>query len=258
MQLGRDHDAISDFSSAIKIQPRELNEHYSYENRADAYVKTRQWDLALRDLTTAISFQVGSSVLLMNVSQFRAIYPEYKAASNEAIARKLHQTFYPNLTYEGFSEKFLTRPAIGSTVIPGLYLKRSDAYLKKGSWHQASIEFRRAINGFPDYADAVDRWREIGRTANSQSYIDMKTFDDARSDSIKVWLKQARGMSDADGPYQLMRFELNCGARQLRTMSVANYDASGSLVGSREGGRWASILPDTIGETLYSGACRAN
>jgi tetratricopeptide (TPR) repeat protein len=257
MQLGRDYDAISDFSSAIKIQPRELNEHYSYENRADAYVKTRQWDLALRDLTTAISFQVGSSVLLMNVSQFRAIYPEYKAASNEAIARKLHQTFYPNLTYEGFSEKFLTQPAMGSTVIPDLYLKRSDAYLKKGSWHQASIEFRRAINGFPDYADAVDRWREIGRTANSQSYIDMKTFDDDRSDSIKVWLKQARGMNDADGPYQLMRFELNCGARQLRTMSVANYDASGSLVGSREGGRWASILPDTIGETLYSGACRA-
>jgi tetratricopeptide (TPR) repeat protein len=243
MQLGRDYDAISDFSSAIKIQPRELNEHYSYENRADAYVKTRQWDLALRDLTTAISFQVGSSVLLMNVSQFRAIYPEYKAASNEAIARKLHQTFYPNLTYEGFSEKFLTQPAMGSTVIPDLYLKHSDAYLKKGSWHQASIEFRRAINGFPDYADAVDRWREIGRTANSQSYIDMKTFDDDRSDSIKVWLKQARGMNDADGPYQLMRFELNCGARQLRTMSVANYDASGSLVGSREGGRWASILP---------------
>jgi hypothetical protein len=112
-----------------------LLEHYSYESRADAYVKTRQWDRAIRDLTTAISLQVGGSVLLMSIDQFRAIYPEYKSASNEAIGRKLQQTFYPDLTYEAMSE-FLTRPAMGSTVIPDLYLKRSDAYLKKaiGAW----------------------------------------------------------------------------------------------------------------------------
>jgi tetratricopeptide (TPR) repeat protein len=257
MQLDRDYDAISDFSSAIKIQPQEWNEHYSYENRADAYVKTRQWDLAIRDLTTAISLQVGRGVLLMNVDQFRAIYPEYKAASNEAIARKLHQTFYPNLTYEGFSKDFLTRRPMGSTVIPDLYVKRSDAYLRKGNWHLASVEFRRAINGFPDYADAVDRWRELGQSAR-QTYIDMKTFDDTRNDSIKIWIKQSRAASNDDGPHQLLQFELNCRARQIRTLSLANYDASGSLVGSREGGRWASIVPDTIGETLYNGACRAN
>jgi len=45
---------------------------------------------------------------------------------------------------------------------------------------------------------------------------------------------------------------------RLLKLSVANYDASGDVVGSREGGRWASIIPDTVGETLYSGACRAN
>jgi hypothetical protein len=169
----------------------------------------------------------------------------------------LQQTFYPNLTYEGFSGKFLTRPAMGSTVIPDLYLKRSDAYLKKDSWHQASIEFRRAINGFPDYADVVDRWREIGQS-DRRTYIDMKTFDDTRNDSIKIWIKQSRGASSDDGPHQLLQFELNCRARQIRTLSLANYDASGNLVGSREGGRWASIIPDTVGETLYSGACRPN
>jgi tetratricopeptide (TPR) repeat protein len=253
MQLGRDYDAISDFSSAIKIQPRE---YYSYQNRADAYIKTHQWDRAIGDLTTATSLQLGGSILLMNVDQFRAIYPEYKSASNEAIARKLYQTFYPDLA--AHSEDFLTRHPWGSTVIPDLYLKRSDAYLKKGNWHVASIDFRRAINGFPDYADAVDRWREIGQMVNRRTFIDMKTFDDARNDSIKIWIKQSRGASNDDGPYELSRFELNCRARQIRTMSLANYDASGNLVGSREGGRWASIVPDTIGETLYRGACRAN
>jgi hypothetical protein len=221
-------------------------------------MKTRQWDLAIRDLTTAISLQVGSSLLLMNVNQFRALYPEYKAASDEVIARKLHQTFYPDLNYEGFAKGFFAHAAMPSTVIPDVYLKRSDAYLKKGNWHLASIDFHRAVNGFPDYADAVDRWREIGQMSDGRSYIDMKTFDDARKDSIRVWIKQSRGASSDDGPHQLLQFELNCRARQIRTLSLANYDASGSLVGSREGGRWASIIPDTIGETLYSGACRAN
>jgi len=67
----------------------------------------------------------------MNVSQFRAIYPEYKSASNDAIARKLQETFYPNFGYEGFAKDFFNRRAMSSTVIPDLYLKRSDAYLKK-------------------------------------------------------------------------------------------------------------------------------
>jgi tetratricopeptide (TPR) repeat protein len=256
IQLGHDYDAISDFTYRIKIQPRKLMEHYSYEGRADAYMKTRQWDLAIRDLTTAISLQIGGSVLLMNVGQFRAIYPEYKSVSDEAVAQKLYQTFQPDLVR--FSGEFMTRRPMGSTVVPDLYLKRSDAYLKKGSWHLAAIDFRRAINGFPEYAPAVDRWRQIGQSARGRSYIDMKTFDDGRTDSVKLWIKQARGQNDDDGPYELSRFELNCGARQIRTLSIANYDATGGLVGSREGGRWASIVPDTVGETLYNGACRAN
>jgi tetratricopeptide (TPR) repeat protein len=256
MQLGRDYDAISDFSAAIELKPRE-RQHTSYEARADAYMKTRQWDLAIRDLTTAISLQIGNSILLMNVSQFRAIYPEYKAIRDEAIARKLHQTFYPNLEYEGFAKDFLTRKAMSSTVIPDVYLKRSDAYLKKGNWHLAAIDFRRAINGFPDYANAIDRWREIGQTAGTRSYIDMKTLEYPRNNS-KVWIKQTRAATDADGPYALRQLELNCGARQIRTLSFANYDESGSLVRTREGGPWASILPDTIGETLFNGGCRAN
>jgi tetratricopeptide (TPR) repeat protein len=57
LQLGRDYEAISDFSSAIKLLPPESRDDFMYGSRADAYMKTRQWDLAIRDLTTAISFQ---------------------------------------------------------------------------------------------------------------------------------------------------------------------------------------------------------
>ena len=78
-----------------------------YEGRADAYMQTREWDLAIKDLTAAISHQIGGNVF-GNVSQFRAIYPEYGAASDDAIAQKLNQTFYPDIKYEDFSVLFLT------------------------------------------------------------------------------------------------------------------------------------------------------
>jgi Tfp pilus assembly protein PilF len=90
------YEAISDFNDAIKIEGRELLKSSAYEGRASAYMQTREWDLAIKDLTTAISLQIAGSVV-GNVSQFRAIYPEYGAASDEAIAQKLNQTFYPDI-----------------------------------------------------------------------------------------------------------------------------------------------------------------
>ena len=120
----------------------------AYEGRADALMQTREWDLAIKDLTTAISLQIGDGALVGNVSQFRAIYPEYRAASDDAIAQKLNQTFYPDIKHEDFAARFLTGPPLPSTTIPDLYIKRSDAYLRKGDWHNALIDFRRATNGF--------------------------------------------------------------------------------------------------------------
>jgi tetratricopeptide (TPR) repeat protein len=258
MGLGNAYEAISDFSATIKLTHRGQEQSHYYKSRAEAYEKTRQWDLAISDLTTAISLEIGSATLLMNVRQFRAIYPEYKVASNDTIAQKLNQTFFPNLSYEGFSKNFLNGKDFSSTVIPELYLERSDTYLKKGNWHGASIDFRRAINGFPGYADAVDRWREIGQTAGVRNYVDMKTFDDARNDLIKIWIKQTRGSSEENAPYTVLGFELNCRANQIRAVSSASYDAGGQIIGTRDGGRWGSIFPETVGEGLYNGACRSN
>jgi tetratricopeptide (TPR) repeat protein len=252
MLSGSPYEAISDFTAAIKIEGRELQKSSGYEGRADAYMQTGQWDLAIKDLTTAISLQIGSIVVLGNIKQFRDIYPEYVAASDEAIAQKLNQTFYPNTKFE---EQFLTGHPLASTIIPDLYLKRSDAYLKKGDWHRARIDFRRAINGFPIYAPAIQRWREFGQATNTHNYVDLKTFDDVHNGSVKLWIKEANGESDAPGPYKLFRFELNCNAEQIRTLSLAEYDISGNLIRSGEGGRWGGIVPDTLGEILEHGAC---
>ena len=254
MQSLSPYEAISDFTDAIKIEGWELLKASAYEGRANAYMQTSEWDRAIKDLTSAISLQIAGSVV-GNVSQFRAIYPEYGAASDEAIAQKLNQTFYPDIKYEDFSARFLTGSStvIPDTVIPELYIKRSEAYLRKGDWRGALVDFRRATNGFPDYA--IDPWRQFNETYNTHSYVDMKNFDDPDHGSLKLWIKQVHGANDAPGPYELYRFELNCSAEKISTLSWAEYNASGTLVKSGQGGRWGSIWPNTIAEILEHGAC---
>jgi tetratricopeptide (TPR) repeat protein len=83
-QFGRTGEAVLDFTDAIQNDPRKLMEHYSYEGRAKAYMQISQWDSAIQDLTTAISLQLGGQLVLMNIGQFRALYPEYTKISDEA------------------------------------------------------------------------------------------------------------------------------------------------------------------------------
>src|SRR5262249_39365353 len=140
-------------------------------------------------------------------------------------------------------------------VVGELYLKLLDAYLRKGNWQAAKLDFKRAERGY-NTPDAVDRWHQFNQTSDAHSYIDMKTFDATSSGSVKLWIKEAQGESDAPGPYKLFRFELNCKAEQLRVLAWAAYDASGSLVRSGEGGgKWGSVMPDTLGDVLEHGAC---
>jgi tetratricopeptide (TPR) repeat protein len=241
-------------------RPRELQQSDSYENRADAYLKTEQWALAIRDLTTAISLQTGGVSFLMNIDQFRALYPEYKPASDEAVARKLNQTFFPNLKYEDFSKSFLhdnvEKGFFSSAILPDLYIKRSDAYLKADDWHRAAVDFRRAADGFKRLATA-DRWRPIVTQQKSQLYIDMQTFDDSANTSMKLWTKQMEGPADSSGPYSLNQYEFNCITRQLREISFASYSATGNLLASRGDGKWESSIPDTLGETLLNDMCKS-
>jgi hypothetical protein len=102
-------------------------------------------------------------------------------------------------------------------------------------------------------------WREIGlletNSGTRHFFIDLKTFDDADNASVKLWVKQTKS-SERQGPYSVQRYELNCGSRQMRTLSVASYGTSGILNFAREeGSEWESIVPDSMGEQLTSSTC---
>jgi tetratricopeptide (TPR) repeat protein len=58
MQTGDFYGAIFDFTSAIAHKERALQNTNSYESRADAYIKTLQWALALNDITTGVRARV--------------------------------------------------------------------------------------------------------------------------------------------------------------------------------------------------------
>ncbi len=72
------------------------------------------------------------------------------------------------------------------------------------------------MNGFPDYASVIERWREIGSKGNQHTLIDMRTFDDSHADSANVWIKQTETQSDTDDPYSVQQYEMNCGTQQIR------------------------------------------
>jgi hypothetical protein len=196
------------------------------------------------------------------IDEFRAIYPEYKAASDDAIASKLNKTFEPDMAYENFSELFLNRKKEARQQwtpfynLQELYLKRSDAYLKAGDWHKSAVDFYRAVNGFSKISHNGERWREFVSEQRTHLYVDMKTFDDAHNESVKFWIKETIGSDDDSGPYDITQYEMNCGARKLRTLSFAAYDASGNVIRSHEGGEWESIFPESRGEKFFYSACQ--
>jgi tetratricopeptide (TPR) repeat protein len=97
------YGAISDFSSALdnKLADAKL----AYENRADAYVKVRNYDNAVKDYTQATKIEFGGQLFLMNIAQVKKLYPEYKNVSDDVLCKKLHAMFFRNMKYEDFAKQ---------------------------------------------------------------------------------------------------------------------------------------------------------
>lgn len=147
--IGQERAAALDFTHAIALGC----DHWCYDNRADAYIKLHDYARAIEDISVSIRKNLASAVFLMNIDQFRLIYPEYDPVPDEVLCEKLRALFYPAMSYANFSKQFLVdAKTFHSTVLPELYVKRGDAYAALGRTAKANAEYDRVSRAFPDWA----------------------------------------------------------------------------------------------------------
>jgi tetratricopeptide (TPR) repeat protein len=151
LSLGDYQSAVLDFTQSIAMGCKESCG--SYDNRADVYIKLHNYPKAIEDISASIKKYLSSAVFLMNIDQFRRIYPEYDAVPDDALCEKLRALFFPAMQYADFAKQFLIEAKrFQSTVLPDLYLKRGDAYATSKQTAKANIEYDRVSHGFPEAA----------------------------------------------------------------------------------------------------------
>jgi len=253
LESGDNWGAIFDFGDAIQRE----KEGASYlpdlfEHRADAYVRLGKYSEALSDYNKAIELKFGQMTILLSLNQIRGLYPEYDQVSDEVLLRKIHDLFWPNMEYAGFVKQLDGNGKWAISLLNELYEKRGDAYLRSGDFRRGTLDFTRIFKGIPNFADSTDRWRTLGRTADQEDYfLDVKSAEFPKDGPVRIWLKFV-GKKQT----QTVENELDCKTRRMNRASIVTYDSNGTVVTSSEvSSGWQRIIPDTIGEQLYNGAC---
>jgi len=247
--------AIFDFGDAIR-RKKDGDSYLKnlYENRGDARAKLGENRDAIADYSKAIELSFGQTTILLSLEQIRGLYPEYDRVSDEMLCHKIHDLFWPNMEYAGFAKQLEGNGKWGITMLNELYEKRGDTYLKAGDYRRGVLDFNRIYKGIPIFADSTDRWRTLGRSADGEDfYLDVKSVEFSVDGPVRLWIKTI-GKKET----QIIAYEMDCKARRMNNTSTVTYDSKGKIVNSSAGSPgWQRIIPDTIGEKLYNGACSA-
>jgi tetratricopeptide (TPR) repeat protein len=152
--LGHYRDAIRDYDKAIALGCDKLCD--TYQDRAGAHVKLKEYTSAIADFSRAIDNALANTVYLMNIEQFRLIYPEYDSVPDNALAEKLRRLYFPDLTPADFAHEFImSDKKYSSGILPDLYVRRGDAYAALKQMQKADREYDRVSRAFPDWARVV-------------------------------------------------------------------------------------------------------
>jgi tetratricopeptide (TPR) repeat protein len=164
--LGQYQAAVLDFTQSLAMGCE--GSCGSYDNRAAAHMKLHNYSKVIKDISASIKQHLSNAVFLMNIDQFRRIYPEYDAVPDDALCEKLRALFFPAMRYADFAEQFLIKATtFHSTVVPELYVKRGDAYAAMKQTAEANIEYDRVSRAFPEWA-AVSFVEENGKRIRKQ------------------------------------------------------------------------------------------
>jgi tetratricopeptide (TPR) repeat protein len=151
--------AILDYTKAIQ-RGCDTAFCYSFENRADAYLKLHDYPHAIDDIGHAIKNFLAGTVFGFNIEQFRRIYPEYDDMADDALCEKIRTLFKPDMSHDVYCKQFLVdAKEVEDFVLPDLFLKRGDAYADMGNTSRANREYDRVSNGYPKWAEHVFTFR---------------------------------------------------------------------------------------------------
>jgi len=186
LKLRENRQAIRDYTKALDLDPKanlyqdrasaesELKEYQAaildyikgiawgcedtlcgaYEYRANVYLKLHDYPHAISDFGHAIRNYLAGTIFGFNIDQFRRIYPEYDDIADDVLCEKLRALFNPQMSYADYSKQFLVNAKeFDVTVLPALFLQRSDAYADMGDIAGANREYDRVLAGFPKWAE---------------------------------------------------------------------------------------------------------
>lgn len=259
--LGDSNSAIIDFNSAIENRDslHELSLKQTYENRADEYVKVKEYDRAVKDYTQTLKMLIGEEAFLMNIRQIKRIYPEYENVSDEALCRKFHDLFFRNMKYEDFAKQFMdpNREDFDTFLIPEVFVKRGNTYLKAGDFRKAVTDYQRGTNGFAYGKKTIDRWHLLSQGPGREVYLDSQNAEISDANTAKFWIKEVDTKQTTRGTYTLEKYAVDCRDERIDMLSFLKYKADGgnAIASSDVEAGWQSIVPDTLGERLYHGMC---
>lgn len=152
MDLKEYQAAIQDYTKAI-ANGCDKSLCFSYENRADAYLKLHDYPHAVSDISQTVGNFLADTMFNFNIDQFRRIYPEYDDLPDDVLCEKLRAQFFPEMTYADYSKQFLVAAKeVDDFVLPELFLKRGDAYADMGNLTNANQEYDRVSAGYPKWA----------------------------------------------------------------------------------------------------------
>jgi tetratricopeptide (TPR) repeat protein len=254
LESGHYFAAISDFGDAIRrAKPGDTFLSDLYQDRGDANVKLGQYREAIPDYSKAIERRLANDSYLMNLHQFRSLYPEYDSVSDEVVGHKINALFWPEFNYEITAKNLKENKdfAIGF-LLSELYEKRGDAYLNVRDFKRGVLDFNRIFKGIPDSTGSTERWRPLGKSAaGDEIFLDVKSAEFPNNAPVTLWLKFEEKKES-----QKIEYEIDCKGRLMNEASVISYDSTGKVSGSSEiASGWKRVIPDSIGEQIFNGAC---
>jgi tetratricopeptide (TPR) repeat protein len=153
VELKEYQTAIVDYTKRI-AQGCEDSLCPTYENRANVYLKLRDYPHAISDLSHAIRNFLAGTIYGFNIDQFRRIYPEYDDIADDVLCEKLRVLFNLQMSYADYSKQFLVNAKEQDFfTLPELFLERGDAYADMGDIASANLEYDRVSAGYPKWAE---------------------------------------------------------------------------------------------------------